>query len=163
MIIDRKGKLFGKISIIDLAVILIVIAVIGGVAYRFGGSASIMAKSTTEFEYVVEVENVRGYTVDALQKMGRVGDAKNKVDIGEIIDVQVEEALFQSVTADGRVTESVLPERSNCIVTLRSTGSESDNSYFTADNTELSVGKDFTINSKYVTTIGKIREIKVID
>ena len=41
MIVDKNGRLFGKINIIDAAVIIIVIAVIAGVFVRFTGGANL--------------------------------------------------------------------------------------------------------------------------
>ena len=47
-------------------------------------------KSNKQFEYVLKVESVRQYTVDALEKKGKVTDKKSEKDLGEIVDVQVE-------------------------------------------------------------------------
>ena len=41
MIIDDKGKLFGKISIIDLLVVCLILAGIAGAYYKFGRSKTI--------------------------------------------------------------------------------------------------------------------------
>ena len=161
MIIDKKGKLFGKISIIDLAVILLVIVMAIGIYLRLGGSAADLVKETKSFTYTVKVENVREYTVDMLNKKGKITDKKNEKVIGEIVDVEKQDSNFQSVTNDGRVVYTPIPERYNCIVTIRAEGKESADSYFTADNTELSVGKTFEIYSKYVKTSGSVTDITV--
>ena len=68
MILDKNGKLFGKINIIDVAVILVAIAVVIGVFVRFTGGAGKIVKETKKIEYVVQISGVRGYTVDALEK-----------------------------------------------------------------------------------------------
>jgi len=35
MLLDEKGRLFGKISIVDIGVLLLIAVLIGGVYYKF--------------------------------------------------------------------------------------------------------------------------------
>lgn len=163
MLIDKNGKLFGKLSIIDFAVILLVIAAAIGVGVRFFGGTARMVKSDKTFEYVVKVEGVRQYTVDALQKKGKLTDKRYEQEIGEITNVDVEDVEFQSTTADGSIVFVGLPERYTCYVTIRSVGKESDNSYFAGDDTEISAGRQFAIYSKYVDTTGTIQSVNVVE
>lgn len=163
MIIDKKGKLFGKISIIDLAVIVVIIAAVIGIGIRFFGGTAKTVKADKTFEYVVKVEGVRDYTVDALKKKGKITDKKYSKEIGEITNVDVDNVNFQSTTADGNIVFVDLPERKTCYVTIRSTGKESDNSYFAGDDSEISAGRQFAIYSKYVDTSGIIQNVDVIE
>ena len=59
MIIDNKGKLFGKINIIDLAVILLVIVAAAGICLRFVFDAAENVRNSVIFSYTVEVEGIR--------------------------------------------------------------------------------------------------------
>lgn len=160
---DKNGKIGGKISIVDILVVLLVIAVIAGIALRYGSRITDAVKSDRQFEYVLEVENVRQYTVDALQKKGKVTDKKSEKDLGEITDVKIEEASFQSTTASGEIKKSKLPERYTCLVTIKANGKESEDNYILADSTELSVGRNIDLYSKYVKTTGNIKSVRVAD
>ena len=62
--------------------------------------------------------------------------------MGEIVDVQVENATLQSTTASGELKNPELPGRYTCYVTIRATGKESDDNYILEDSTELSVGRN---------------------
>ncbi len=160
---NKDGNIKGKFNIIDLLVIVLIIAVIAGIFVRFGSKITTAVKSDEEFEYTVKLESVRQYTVDALEKKGKLSDKKATVDLGEIIDVRTEPASFLSETADGRMVYAKQPGRYTVYVTIRTRGKESDNSYITADSEELSVGRNTEIYSKYVHTTGFITSVKKLD
>ena len=69
---DKNGKIGGKVSIIDILVVVLVVAVIVGIVARYGSSVTGAVKSNKQFEYVLKVERVRQYTVDALRKKARL-------------------------------------------------------------------------------------------
>ena len=158
---DKNGKIGGKVSIIDILVVVLVVAVIVGIVARYGSSVTGAVKSNKQFEYVLKVESVRQYTVDALEKKGKVTDKKSEKDLGEIVDVQVENATLQSASGDLKNPE--LPGRYTCYVTIRATGKESDDNYILEDSTELSVGRNVDLYSKYVKTSGDIKSVKVVE
>ena len=160
---DKNGKIKGKVSIIDILVIILVVVVIAGIAARYGSRVTTAVKSDKQFEYVLRVENVREYTVNALQKMGKTTDKKSEKDLGEIVDVKVENATQQSITASGEVKTPEIPGRDTCYVTIVATGKESDDNYILEDSTELSVGRNIDLYSKYVKTSGDITSVKVVE
>lgn len=163
MLLDKNGKLFGKINIIDLCVILLVIAVVIGVFVRFSGGAGKIVTQTKQIEYVVNVKGLRQYGVDAIERMGLVTDKKYSTVVGEITNVDVKEATHQSTTADGVVKDAKLPERFDCEVTIVTNGKEGSNGYFNNNNEELSVGREYQMYSKYVSTTGIIKSVTVLD
>ena len=57
---------------------MLVVAVIVGIVARYGSSVTGAVKSNKQFEYVLKVESVRQYTVDALEKKGKVTDKSLK-------------------------------------------------------------------------------------
>lgn len=159
---DKNGKIKGKFSIIDLFVIILAAVLVAGIAVRYGAKATTAVQSSEEFECVLKVTNVRDFTVKALEKKGVITDKKSEVELGEIIDVEVEDAEFQSTTADGRIITSELPNRYNCKVTIRANGKVSEDAYVMNDSNELSVGRNMDIFSKYVKTSGEIISVDII-
>lgn len=162
-IMDKNGKIKGKFNIIDLIVIILLVAVAAGICVRYGSSVTTAVKSDEEFEYVVKVDSVRDFTIEALEKKGKVTDKNSTLDLGEIVDVRVEPTEYRSTTADGRIVFAEQPERYTAYVTIRTRGKESDNSYITADSNELSVGRNTEIYSKYVHTSGDIMSVTKIE
>lgn len=160
---DKNGKIGGKVSIVDILVILLIIVVIAGIGARYGSSVTKAVQSDKQFEYVLRIENVRIYTVNALKKMGKVTDKKSEKDLGEIVDVQVEDATVQSTTASGEIKTPTVPDRYTCTVTIHARGKESEDNYILEDSTELSVGRNIELYSKYVKTSGDIKSVKVVE
>lgn len=160
MIIDKKGKLFGKLNIIDLFVILFIIAAAIGIGARFFSGAAEDVRSKTAFTYVVEIEGVRSYTVDALAKKGPVIDTKSKKTVGEITDVSYQPMKTQSMKADGTTVFAEVPDKYTALVTVSSEGNETDKGYFVGENIELSVGTTINMATKYVNSTGKVKSIE---
>ena len=161
MIIDKNGRLFGKLNIIDLAVILAVIAVIAGIFVRFTGGAGKIVTASKKIEFEVKVEGVRDFTVNALDKKGFVTDKRYNVVTGEIEDVNTVDAVFESTKSDGTIVKAPMEDRFTCYVTIVTDGKESDSGYFDTNNEDIAVGRDYTIYSKYVTTTGIITKVSV--
>ena len=59
-LIDEKGRLFGKINLIDLLVVLLIVAVLAAVVWKLGGKKAATAVTGTEKKavYTVEFEDV---------------------------------------------------------------------------------------------------------
>jgi len=159
MIIDKNGKIFGKISIIDIAVILVILVAIIGVSLRFISAPSKSAKQKINLTYVVEIEGVRSFTVDAFQKKGKVIDAKQKCLVGEIEDVEFSAQKKAEFDNDGNVVYAEVPDKYNVKVKIKAQGKESEHGYFVGSDTELCVGSTVKIATKYVNSTGKVQEI----
>ena len=71
MVMDKNGKLGGKISIIDVMAIVLVVLVAAGIGVRYKSRITGSVKSHETFEYVIRVSSIRDYTVNALKKPDR--------------------------------------------------------------------------------------------
>ena len=163
MLMDKNGKIGGRVSIIDIfAVIIIVIAVIG-ITYRFVSAPSKSARQRVKLSYVVEINGVRDYTVNALDKQGIVIDAKQKCLIGEITEVSSKQQRVEQFDSKGNVVYAEVPNKYSVEVTILSDAKESDSGYFVGNDTVLSVGSDISIATKYVNSSGKVKKIEKID
>lgn len=163
---NKNGKIKGKFNIIDLLVIVLVLAVIGGIVLRYGSRITTAVKSSEDFKYVVRVEGVKQFTIDALEKSKNeaVTDKKSEMYLGTIVDVAVEPAKqTDAQTSEGDIVEAPLPERYTAYVTIETQGKESDNSYITADSNELSVGRTTELYTKYVHTSGMIESVTKVN
>ena len=153
---DKNGKIFGKISIIDLLVILAVIVGAFGFSIRFFSDAAKNVTEKTKFEYVVEIRDVRTYTVSALEKMGVVTEKKSGGVIGEIVNVESEPFKVQLAMSNGRIVSANVPEKYIVRVTVVGEGNDAANGYYLGENVELSVGASITMATKYANSSGKI-------
>ena len=113
MIINKDGKLFGKISVIDILAVLIIVVLIAGIASRFSGKSNVVVSSGEKIKCTFLVKNVREYTADALKQGGPVYDKTSKEYIGEIVDVKQTEGKFKVNMADGSFKDAVPQEKYN--------------------------------------------------
>ncbi len=159
----KDGKIKGKFNVIDLLAILLVVVVIAGIAMRFGTGVTDAVQSDEEFIYTMRVEGVRDYTIRALEKGGKVTDKKSTMDLGEILSVEASPAVTDSERADGTMIKTELPDRYTALVTIKTYGKESANSYIIADSNELSVGRNTELFTKYAHTSGKIMSVEKVE
>ena len=150
MLMDKNGKIGGRVSIIDIfAVIIIVIAVIG-ITFRFVSAPSKSARQRVKLSYVVEINGVRDFT-------------NQKCLIGEITDVSSKKQIMEQFDSKGNVVYAEVPNKYSVEVTILSDAKESDSGYFVGNDTVLSVGSDISIATKYVNSSGKVKKIEKID
>ncbi|KUO72761.1 MAG: hypothetical protein APF77_02015 [Clostridia bacterium BRH_c25] len=131
MLLDEKGKLFGKISIIDIGVLLLIIALLGGAYYKFFmvDKNQNAAKFDTLEYTVVLVEGVRQQSVDAIEVGADIYDVKTDTPMGKIVSKEVIPAVEQLTKADGTVVLAEKPERFNVRVTIQVPGVETKNGF----------------------------------
>ncbi len=116
---DNKGKLFGKINIVDLLVILIVVVAIAVTYFKFNLSThSDVTTSNGQAQYTLVTKAVRMYTVDQLVEGDKVFDEESGKCVGEIVKVEYEPAYDYVIKTDGTPVYSQIPERYDVKVTV---------------------------------------------
>lgn len=113
-ILDSKGRLFGKINILDLGAALVIVLVIFGIFFLPGGSGSVAQVGTKTVPLEVDVV-VRGLNVrdpEQLFSQGFTKDGKTKVIIRHqaygTIDIKSVQQLPRTIMVpqpDGSVKE----------------------------------------------------------
>ena len=99
-IIDEKGRLFGKLNLIDLLVIILLIAAVAAVAWKLVGkkAAEAVADTGRTITYTVTVEDVNREAAEfastqigkSLVNNSKVVDAANVVVVGVGDDESIE-------------------------------------------------------------------------
>lgn len=119
MIIDKKGKLFGKINIIDICVVLIIVVAIAVTYFKFNLSAhSDVTKSNATVVYTLEACNVRDFTIDGIKAGDKLFDEETDKFIGTIVSVDSDTAFDYITRTDGTIVKADMPERKNLIITV---------------------------------------------
>jgi len=161
--ITKEGKLFGKVSIIDIIAILAVIVLLVAGYLRLISPASRVITEPHEIEYVMLVRSVRGSTVRALRNFGLVSDGRTNEEMGEIIDLYTRPAFQEDALLDGTFHAFLMPDRYDVILTVRVSGRVNETGYYTFQNRALTRGYAGRIQTKHVFTSGEILEIRTID
>lgn len=172
MIIDEKGKLFGKISIIDFAIVAIVIlGILGGIFVSFHSADSDNKKELTKVEegdtlneFLIEysLKNVRDITRDALA----VGDEVFSVNSGKLIGVieKIESTPLQEIVSglDGKMVYADIPEKYHVTLYVKVWGKETETGCFTQYNHHMSYGDTVPVKTVKVQTSPVVKEITLI-
>lgn len=156
----KDGKLFGKISIIDLLAILLVVVLAVGVGIRFSGGQKVQVSAGEPLECVVQVKNIRQYNVDALKKGGAVFDKDTKEYIGEIVSVESEPGTTMLLMNDGSYRDVPTENRYHAYVTIAFSGKVSDGGYYTEANKQMCAGATLYMNAKFSQCESTILEVR---
>ncbi len=160
MILDEKGRLFGKINIVDFGVLLLAAALLIGIYYRyFAIDRHSNAARFDKLEYTVMLaEGVRQYSVDAIIVGADIYDAKTDTPMGKIVDKEVIPAVEQLTRADGTVVWAEKPGRFNVRVTIQVPGVETK--YGFRANGRLDINRD---QQQVLDTQMIVMETKIVD
>lgn len=171
MIIDKKGKLFGKVSIIDICVILIIIVGILGAYITFStlnsgklndnsklalNSTSPTISATVTFE----VKGVRSMTKDGIRVGDEVYDTKDNKFIGTISKVTSKPAQKEYTGNDGKFYKAVIPEKYDIEIYVDVTGKNTNTGFHTESELQLLYGKEIEIKTPTIKTTPKVSGIE---
>ena len=180
MKIDEKGRVNGKISIIDLSVVIVLILAILGGALFFGmslikgGSTEKTEDDTPKIRYVKKgdklneflvettLSNVRDITLNALS----VGDEVFSVDTRKLIGVieKIEPKPLQEIVVgvDGKMAFADVPEKYDIDLYIRVWGVATETGCFTQYNQHLGYGDSISIKNVKINTSPVVKDVKLL-
>lgn len=158
--IGQKGKLFGKINVIDFCVIILVIVLAAGAYYKFRG----LTKTSTNAEmesipYTIEVKKVRDYIYDNVKEGDLIFDKISGNCIGKITGIEGKPAKDDILCIDGTYRLGDIENRVDVIFTIEGEGTVSEDGYFVNKTYELVSDSDRKFMTKYFECEGKIKDI----
>ena len=140
-IIDRNGRLFGKISVIDVLVILVVIVMAAALYFKNNQTHTGTAVTEQTITFQVRARGVDNFVADAIRVDDYLYDqsySSGGQPLGQIIDVQVERdpgtKLADKLT-DGTAGLLEAEDTRDLILTVKGSG--------------LITGKSYSINRVY--------------
>ena len=152
-IIDRNGRLFGKISVIDVIVILAVIVMAAAIYVKTHKPQTGSNVSTTTIVYQMEVHNQPEYMLDAIQVGDQIYDKERSTggSLGTITDIQVSDGTYEAELHDG--TCEVVPAQG------RQGLIDENGNYLLNRVYNLGVNSSREFNNKYGLFLGRIVSI----
>ncbi|HHW27023.1 MAG TPA: DUF4330 domain-containing protein [Firmicutes bacterium] len=160
-LLDKKGRVFGKVSIVDLAIVLVLIAAGLWFAYaKFGRDLKAeTAAREVPVEYTIVVAGVRPTTAEALAKGGKVFEFKTGAEIGTIKSVTTEPGDVWSMGTDGKWTR--VEGKVDVYVTVTATAREGEN-VITINGVEARVGTSIGVTTKWAQVNGHIMTLEIL-
>jgi hypothetical protein len=160
MLADKKGKLFGRLNIIDFIALVVIILLIAGFSYKFIFSAARgVANNPDLLQYKVSITDVRNYSVDALNINDKMYDAKTDTYMGIITGKEVKPYRDYITKTDGNVVLAEKPQRYEVLLTLEVPGVENNYGYLASGNRDINRLSTLQLESYIIS----IQQAKVVD
>jgi hypothetical protein len=132
-VLDDRGRLFGKINVVDLVVLLVIVAVVVFAAVRLTGGSP----ETVPVKLFFTERGVDRSLVSGLQSKGTVKDAGGNV-IGEVQSVESTPTLVELVTPAGELKTFASALRRDVTIVVLGKGTVSDS---TGAGSTVHIGK----------------------
>ncbi len=139
--IFENKKLFGKINIFDI-ILLVIVLIAAVVAYMFLGNKDNVTTNSVEKKYSIKVEKLPLGTTDKIKVGDKVYDNEINTFIGEVVSVEKKD--YTRVVENHQTNEFVLAKVEgfeNAIVTIKVSLND--------------LGSDLKTNNDYVIKVGK--------
>ncbi len=161
-IIDEKGRLFGFINIIDLAVLLLIAVLVVGTVVRFA-SSKLNANggnplSEKQEVYVTLFSSLVVPEVAQSLEIGQKLVANNAYTDAEIVSVKVEDAAYVGTNSEGMAVESKHPIWKDVTVVVKEKINP-DSVILKVGEQEVRVGYSYILKTQTVETNCKIRGV----
>ena len=147
--IDKNGKVFGKINIIDLIVILVIIAAVAmfGVSRLSNRGENVAAVPEGQSTYITfYAEEVSDFVVDKLEEGAKVYDVEMKSELGEVVSFDVAPAVSYASNSDGDLVLTSREKYKSVKITAKVNGIPTDYGVSVNDN-QYGVGHSLTIRA----------------
>jgi len=149
--IDKNGKIFGKVSIIDIIIVLAILVLGIGFVYRqTSEQLQTVLNPTDEFYIVFESNRLRGVNVDAISVGDIMFRLHDRQPMGTIIDMEVHPATETLRRSDGVAVLAEMEGRYRVVLTLESRGSITDTGYFVNGLDHIAPGSEVVLVSNRV-------------
>ncbi|MBQ9980865.1 MAG: DUF4330 domain-containing protein [Oscillospiraceae bacterium] len=159
-IVDEKGRLFGKLNLIDTVAIIVVLLLVIGVCMRFFvlDSTSVNTE-TTPITYSVQASGVRMYTIDAIEVGDTVYDDDTGTMVGVISAIDYAPAAQVDMAQDKDYFYGTSDQYYDLTITLDADGTVTNGRTYLNKTYELNVNSSRELHTKYCAFSVKISEI----
>lgn len=124
-ILDKNGRLFGRISLIDVGVVAVVAVLALALFVRQNATPTVSPVAPMDdIRYEVTITNMPQGRLDSIRVGDYLYDGDNKTGspVGTIVDIQVSECTIPSQKADGTYVMGTVDERTNVVLVLEAKG-----------------------------------------
>ena len=151
-VIDHNGRLFGKISVIDVLVILVVIALAGALYVKNTRPHTGTSVATQTITYQVLVEGAQSYLKDNIHVGDKVYDltySSGGSPLGEITDIEEQPGSKLTNLTDGTMGLAQVEDGVNLLLTIQGEGLVGDKGYSLNRVYDLGINSARTYYTKY--------------
>jgi len=146
MLIDKNARLFGKLNIIDLLLILVLIGAAAFGVMQLRSGRGLIGGESREFVATFFTQEIEDWAVTNIRVGDRVYDHIRGHFIGHVVAVEVGEAIVWNADQHGNTVRSNKPGFSSIELSVRVNGTTGDNTVLIA-GTRVGVGMNYTLRA----------------
>ena len=160
--LDENGRVGGKISIIDIIVIVLCLLVVCSIFVKYNHDDTRAAKVESKtITYTVKIRGIREGTVNAMKKGDELYESLDENVMGTIADIKVEPAVLKMNMNNGTWVDAPLENRYDVELTMETEAELNDGHVYVNRVNELNVNASITLLSRYVQFTGLITGINL--
>lgn len=141
--LDEKGRLFGKINIVDLIIIVVIAAAVIFVGLKVFGPKSEIA-NTNDVTLTLFCEEAPDYVAEQLEAGTSVYDSTDSVALGTLTDWSLGDSKSYVTDANGNVVEFSREEYCSVTLSIASSGLVDEHGV-TINGTLFAAGHSMTV------------------
>lgn len=149
-LIDKDGKLFSKISIIDIVIVLVILFIVVSLVFGKTDTPAATKVSKNETNYTLVLKAYGLYKHD--REPFSVGDniyGNNGESIGKVTAITSENTKSNIKLSDGKYVEFSNPQFYDYFLTIEGKGTSTEKGMFASGTLPLIPCNNVTISSKY--------------
>lgn len=160
-LIDEKGKLFGKVNVIDLVVALLIIFLVAAVGYKFLGpeiaaSPNAQGEITAVIRFTFRTDDV----VKSVQPGQKLVFGTNYIPDAYIADVSFVVSDYITTDAEGKIHVEKHPQYKDLYVTIKAT-TNTNAAILKVGTQEIAQGKNFYVKTQTTEILGSVQSITI--
>lgn len=159
MFIDEKGKLFGKINLLDLFLVLIALLVLIGAAVFFMSGGGLTGAETIPLTYTVEIKQKDAEYFEHVIEGEQVIDGVTKEPMGEITALSLQPATH-TTQADDKLLTATIEGKFDGYVEITTDATVRYPDILIGDETTVKIGKSMALRSESVAMHGYIVDME---
>lgn len=163
-IVDDKGRLFGKVNVVDMLVIAVIVAVLGAVIYRVTSSAmnadgtNIVTDPQTDVYISLYANSVVPEVAEALKVGDKLVNGGKFID-AEIVSIETTPAAYITTNSDGEPLQMEHPMWNDIYVVVKGKASPSSPT-LKIDNQEIRINYTYLLKTQVAEVNCRIRGLE---
>lgn len=161
-VINKQGLLFGKVSIIDLFIVIFIVAVLAfGFMKLTEEKGSAFVSSTHDYEIDVLFKALYDGFPEEMAVGDEVYDDRTGSSLGTITAIETTPAVDEVEAADGSIVKSEIPDRYDVIISLEGQGTYNPRSGLVAAGDARYIGTALKVRTHKFLVEGVILDVEV--
>lgn len=160
MLIDRRGKLFGKISVVDIIIVIVILGLFPVIWFlTTTNDKNNMPTESDNINVTFKVDEVPDIFSNSIQNGLNVKVQHQDAVFGEVVDVSIDDRIVYGTNSSGKWIGSAKPNYKSAVFIVEGLGMYSDNQVL-LNGVELFKGQKIALVVGNTTFYSRVLDIK---